>query len=149
MCHNCLKSLFVKAVKRPQLRHTLSSPAWFPDSSQHILALSGSEAQAFSITPPASPPGLHCGLSCLKLPPALPSHRNSHLQSEDFWCPNGMKAFHSSCMGDSRMVLVKPVSPGFTPGGEFSLHVICPQQLQGCSVLFSLPNNPLGDFCFA
>lgn len=55
MCHNFLKSLVVKAVKRPQLRHFLSSSAWFPDSSQHILALSGSEAhglQPFSISPP-------------------------------------------------------------------------------------------------
>lgn len=46
-------------------------------------------------------------------------------------------------------MLVTIVSSDSVPGGGFFLLPICPQQLQGCSELFSFPKISLGGFCFA
>lgn len=87
-------SFFEKAVKKAQLRHTLSWPAWLPDCSKHTLVLPGSETQglqSFHIPllclSSKSPPGLGC-LKCLQLSP-----HTSYPCGEEFWCLNGIRAF--------------------------------------------------------
>lgn len=152
MCHSSRKPLFVKAVKRAQLRYTLPWPAWLPGSSKLWPCLAQQHrACSHFASPPL--PLLHLSAvalaarSCLWLSPHTETAAAIH-KVKTFGAQMGWKHF-SFWMGDGRRVLVTPVSPGSAPGGECYLHIVCPQQLQACLVLFSLPNNPLGGFCFA